>query len=263
MSFQTFVTERLTAITAMLNAISTNAKKIDDLPVQSNLDPSSKIHVSRSGNSESLTVQKIIDAINSNTYDQLLSIGEITLVDNIISIPADARAQINQINYNTVAITTIPIPYAATGLTRTDILVFNTSNLIVRVPGTETAGIAVRPNIPINTVLVTEINVTELAVSSPSAPEIGDALAKKLDKGTYTGNASDLEKLILKKHPHNLFKFVQKGFGNNDLENDELGDIFCGWSDDGTLRYPEAEWLGGPLNTSASFKPLLTLIIEQ
>lgn len=65
------------------------------------------------------------------------------------------------------------------------------------------------------------------------------------------------------KHPYNLFKFVQKGFGNTDLQNDELGDIFCGWSDDGTLRYPEAKWLGGPLNTSNSFKPLLTLIIEQ
>lgn len=262
MSFQTFVTERLTAITEALNKIGTNAKKIDDLPVQSNLDPSSKIHVSRGGTSESLQVQHIIDAINSNTYDQLLSIGEITLVDNVISIPADARAQINQINYNTVSITTIPIPYAATGLTRTDILVFNTSNLIVRVPGTETAGIAVRPNIPINTVLVTEINVTELAISDPIPPIIGDALANKLDKGTYTGNASDLEKLVLEKQPYNLFKFVQKGFGNTDLQNDEIGDVFCGWKDDGTLRYTEAKWLGGPLNTSNSFKPLITIIIE-
>lgn len=196
MSFQTFVMERLTAITEALNKIGTNAKKIDDLPVQSNLDPSSKIHVSRGGNSESLQVQLIIDAINSNTYDQLLSIGEITLVDNVISIPADARAQINQINYNTVSITTIPIPYAATGLTRTDILVFNTSNLIVRVPGTETAGIAVRPNIPINTVLVTEINVTELAVGDPSPPVTLEALSTKLDKDGYAGTAKTLDDRI-------------------------------------------------------------------
>jgi len=193
MSFQSFVTERLAAITGMLNAIGTNAKKIDELPVQSNLDPASKIHVSRGGNSESLEVQEIINSINNNTYNQLLSIGEITLVDNVVTIPADARAQISQINYNTVAITTIPIPYAAAGLTRTDILVFNTSSLIVRVPGTETAGIAVRPNIPINTVLVTEINVTELAIGDPTPPVTLEALTTKLDKDGYTGTAKDLD----------------------------------------------------------------------
>jgi hypothetical protein len=197
MSFQSFVTERLAAITALLNAINTNAKKIDELPSQNTLDPSSKIHVSRDGISESLEVQEIINSINNNSYNQLLSIGEITLVDNVITIPADARAQINQVNYNTVSITTIPIPYAAAGLTRTDILVFNTSSQIVRVPGTETAGIAVRPNIPIDTVLVTEINVTELAIGNPTPPVTVEALATKLDKDGYTGTAKTLDTRIL------------------------------------------------------------------
>jgi hypothetical protein len=40
-------------------------------------------------------------------------------------------------------------------------------------------------------------------------------------------------------------------------------DIFCGWSNDGTMRYPEAEWLGGALNNSDNFKPLITVIIEN
>jgi hypothetical protein len=44
---------------------------------------------------------------------------------------------------------------------------------------------------------------------------------------------------------------------------DEAGDIFCGWSNDGTMRYPEAEWLGGALNNSDNFKPLITVIIEN
>lgn len=196
MDFKTFVTERLAYLTANYNAIGTNAKKIDELPVQINLDPASKIHVSRGGDSESLEVQEIINSINNNTYNQLLSIGEITLVDNVVTIPADARAQISQINYNTVAITTIPIPYAAAGLTRTDILVFNTSSLIVRVPGNETAGIAVRPNIPINTVLVTEINVTELAIGDPTPPVTLEALATKLDKDGYSGTAKTLDDRI-------------------------------------------------------------------
>ena len=41
MSFQTFVTQRLAALTAMMNAIATNAKKIDELPKQDPLVASS------------------------------------------------------------------------------------------------------------------------------------------------------------------------------------------------------------------------------
>jgi hypothetical protein len=29
------------------------------------------------------------------------------------------------------------------------------------------------------------------------------------------------------------------------------------------MRYPEAEWLGGALNNSDNFKPLITVIIEN
>jgi hypothetical protein len=39
------------------------------------------------------------------------------------------------------------------------------------------------------------------------------------------------------------FQTNSKGFGNINLSVDEAGDIFCGWSNDGTMRYPEAEWL--------------------
>ena len=60
MSFQSFVIERINALTEALNLINTKAKSIDNLPVQSTLDPSSKIHISRNGESESLQIQKII-----------------------------------------------------------------------------------------------------------------------------------------------------------------------------------------------------------
>lgn len=79
-------------------------------------------------------------------------------------------------------------------------------------------------------------------------------------KEVVNKNADELNSL--KSTPFNKFKFVQKGFGNSDLNNNQLGDIFSGWSDDGTLRYPEAKWIGGPLTTSNSFEPLITIIIE-
>lgn len=193
MSFQSFVTERLAVITAQLNAIGTNAKKIDELPVQSTLSPVSKIHVSRGGVSESLEVQKIIDSIKNNTYNQLISIGTITTLNNEVSIPVDARWQINGIRYNTIAVTKIPMPYSAAGTTRTDIIVANILSKIVRIAGAETAGIAVRPNIPVDTVLVTEINISNTVISDFITPVIGDAFANKLDKGGYTGTAQNLK----------------------------------------------------------------------
>ncbi|MFV5697750.1 hypothetical protein ACM55H_05220 [Flavobacterium sp. ZT3R17] len=184
MSFQTFVTERLAAITATINAIATNAKKIDELPVQSNLDPASKIHVSRGGISESLEVQKIIDAVASGSYDQLLAIGEITLAGNVATIPANAQWKIDEVYYGNIADIVRTIPYCATGLARKDILVANTSNDIVLVKGPETAGITIRPNIPINTVLVTEMDVTDVAIGEPTPPIVGDNYIAKIEK-TY------------------------------------------------------------------------------
>ena len=48
--------------------------------------------------------------------------------------------------------------------------------------------------------------------------------------------------------PYSTFKFIQKGFENTNLLANEIGDVFCGWKNDGTERYPEAKWLGGGFN---------------
>ena len=57
------------------------------------------------------------------------------------------------------------------------------------------------------------------------------------------------------------FKFIQKGFGNIDLINVEIGDIFCGWKNDGTERWIEAKYEGGLLTNSDNFTPLLKVKI--
>lgn len=181
MSFQTFVTERLAAITALINAISTNAKKIDELPVQETLSTSSKFHVSKGGISESLEISKLIDAISSGTFDQILSVGEITVTGNVVAIPSDAQASIGGVVYVTVSETNIVIPYTSTDLSRIDILVFTTDNEIVLIQGIETAGLAIRPNVPLNTVLVTQINVTDASIGTPAEPIIGTTYKTKLE----------------------------------------------------------------------------------
>lgn len=53
------------------------------------------------------------------------------------------------------------------------------------------------------------------------------------------------------------FKFIQKGFGNVDEVNEQIGDIYCGWKNGGTERWPEAIWNGGSKSNSDNFTPLV------
>lgn len=57
--------------------------------------------------------------------------------------------------------------------------------------------------------------------------------------------------------PYNVFKFVQKGFGNVDQNNYQAGDIFCGWSNDGSIRHTESIYNGGVLTDSNNFTHLV------
>lgn len=56
--------------------------------------------------------------------------------------------------------------------------------------------------------------------------------------------------------PANLFQFVQKGFGKTGLPG-EVGDVYRGWSNDGTIRISEAIYNGGSLEDSNNFTPLV------
>jgi len=84
--------------------------------------------------------------------------------------------------YTTTSDTVITIPVASSGMVRTDILVGNTSNAIVRIAGTESLGISVRPAVPLNTVLITEISVDDATIDEPTTPISGVDFIKKIEK---------------------------------------------------------------------------------
>lgn len=75
--------------------------------------------------------------------------------------------------------------------------------------------------------------------------------------GGFVRSAGEWISLTEYRHPANIFKFIQKGFGNSNLTINEIGDIFSGWKNDGTIRYSEAKWIGGALNDSDNFLPLI------
>ena len=91
--------------------------------------------------------------------------------------------------------------------------------------------------------------------------DIENILNEKADAEALTNHINDSNAHAgLFRPAATSFAFVQKGFGNTDIEN-EIGDIFSGWSNDGTIRYTEAIWLGGALNDSANFTPLVETVL--
>lgn len=172
--------------------------------------------------------------------DKITKVGVVTLSGNEITIPALAfegyiSAKIHKNIYEYQA----TIDLASTGMNRIDIFVLTAYDSIVRIAGPETADTLVKTLAPVGTLEVAYVVVNDVKVFDPVTPD------------------PDVD--VITRQPFNVFKRIQKGYGNTNLEIDEIGDIFCGWSNDGTIRIPEGKWLGGSLSDSNNFKPLVQI----
>lgn len=171
--------QMVTALTNRLNAIENNGKKIDELAALETLNPSGKIHISVGGVSYSIGISQLIEAISNANHDQIVSIsGSISVDDNVVTVPPLVWL-LENILYQTSTDTDITIPYCATGLNRKDIFVLNDNNEVVRVAGPEDADIIIRPNVPIGTLLLTEIDVSDSTIGVPTEPITGTQYIKK------------------------------------------------------------------------------------
>lgn len=181
MDFQIVYAKVLELIT-LCNSIISNGKKIDELQVQSSLNSSSKIHVSRNGTSESITVSQLMDAFGNSNTDRLLFIGNIPPISsNVLTIPP-AGWIIDGVNYSTSTDTSIGVPFAATDFTRIDIIVADDNGVIYSIQGNESGGIAVAPAIPDNTIYITQVIVTDSTIGDPDVPITGFDFIRKDEK---------------------------------------------------------------------------------
>ncbi|MDI9257288.1 hypothetical protein [Flavobacterium sedimenticola] len=117
----------------------------------------------------------IVQDINAT---KLTSIGEITVDSNYVTIEP-ATWVINGVDFETTTDTVLTIPYAASGKTRIDIIVANSSNQIVRISGSETMGLALAPITPIDSVYISQITVNDNSIDTPTIPIIGTLFVQK------------------------------------------------------------------------------------
>lgn len=184
MSFETQITQLVATLTARLNTIAEQAKKIFELDWQNPLITSSEIHVSNAGTSQKINVQQIIDAAVSFRQNQLISVGDITVSGNTVTVPSGAKWIIDNVNYETITDTVINIPFATAGYNRKDILVAGKEGTIYVVQGFESEEISIPRNPPIDTVLVTTIDINDSSVGDPSDPSYGTDFVEKRESAT-------------------------------------------------------------------------------
>lgn len=147
---------------------------------------------------DALDFVKIVNALNyiyetlgggegiPSTYTQLIAIGEETIDGNDITIAAGTIGQIGVNIYTTAAPQTFTIPFTSADKLRTDIIVLNTSGVLVLVSGTE-ADVAFQPNTPPNTLLVTKIEVTEETFATIEPTYLSENIQQALNAADNPG----------------------------------------------------------------------------
>jgi hypothetical protein len=178
-----YFTQLVKNLTDTVNSVLTNGKTIQELPPQTTIVPASKIHVSNSGTSQSLSIQQIINAATNQQNDQIISIGTLSLSGNDLTIPAGISWKINNVIYDINIDIVVNIPFCGTGLNRKDIVICDDSGSISRIAGIESNGaIIVAPTLPLNSLLITEIDVSDSTIEDPSTPIVGLSFQTKLEK---------------------------------------------------------------------------------
>lgn len=199
----------------------------------------------------------LLPEFNKITFDAGFS-----LIGQNLNINTNCQWIITNNAYSNVAPVVLNIPFAAAGKQRIDLILANSFNTFQRLSGPESIGTPVRPNKLTGTIEYTFCLVSDTAIEEIPPPDLSAYATINYVDAADEALSDRINALAIAKAPFSPFKFLQKGFGNIDLTNNQIGDIFSGWSNDGTIRITEGIWLGGPLNDSDSFIPLVQTSID-
>lgn len=189
----TQVSQKLINLTQQFQQMLNLAKRVEELPVQETLEPTSKIHVSNAGVSQSLEVRKIIEAASSLAFNRLLSVGDFTLVGNILTVPELAQWLIENVIYSNAVAVDFNVPFSAFSRIRRDVIFGNNDGQILRQVGLEINNEGIdppKPAIPPNTVEITSFEVTDTNIGLPDVPIIGVNAITKISQGWLLRNFS-------------------------------------------------------------------------
>jgi len=145
-------------------------------------------------------IDAIKSQINPNTY--VVTDAGSSLVINDFTLNAGWSWKINNVTNTNASPVVITIPLANSGYQRIDLIVLNASNTAVRVVGTESAGTAASPTIPVNTIAIASI-FSDSTVHTPVIPKPRYPVTQFLRNGVTDYSPSEdvvYDALALKKN---------------------------------------------------------------
>lgn len=186
----TQVSQKLAELSQKFQQMINLAKRIEELPSQESLVPSSRIHVSNGGVSQSLQLQKIIDAVSSLDYNRILSIGTIARDGNSFTVPANAIWKISGVEATNISPFEFELLPADAGSKRIDLLIVRLSGFEV-ITGTPSTDIFFAPDIPneANSILVKEYKIEGNSIDEGNSPGIGNPFIYKNQFNNIAANA--------------------------------------------------------------------------
>jgi len=116
---------------------------------------------------------------NANLPDGLISIGDWTNVDGLITIPVGAQWRIDGVTYTNSTEWTTTLPSATTGFYRVDLIVGNKFNTFQVVTGEEDDTTSIPPNILPNTTEVLRVNIFGASFDPEEPPLFNTYVTKK------------------------------------------------------------------------------------
>lgn len=154
------------AIIAINNAIA-NLNAIDEAPLDGN-------QYGRQNGEWTL--------IQTATIDSITFSNDFQLSGQTLTIFSGWTWNIDGVSYTNPADVDIFIPYSSSGTTRIDLIVANTSNTFVRVPGVESEDNPAAPDLPDNTLEATFVNVMDGSIDEPPTTITSDLYLEKIDQ---------------------------------------------------------------------------------
>ena len=179
---------------------------------------------------------------NSESFeDGFITLSNISLNDNDITIELGLEWRINGIVYELSSNWTDTIPFATEGYTRKDIIVATNTGALLRIEGDEDEENAVQPATPVGTLLLTVIDVYGDFLGNPQEPEIAFGRIKKAGEKWKTesvaaGGAKGI--FLLESYGRNVGVYVYDAGG--DFEYGSLRGVIL---DQSLQAYPVDELL--------------------
>lgn len=170
MDFSVIIT-RLNELTTFMNNVISLSKKIFELPPSTAGQKSVAVWNAASNTTEQFDLSGALDAVNA-IADGIKELGTITRSGNDFTFSVGFEWRIQGLNYANSSDFIINIPLATTGFFRTDIIVLDDTNSIIRIQGFEASPVSIQPPTPPGTLFLCSIVVYGDTVYNPSDPTL-------------------------------------------------------------------------------------------